>query len=53
MYHLIRRAQSVAGSMPLWIGETGYPTTTVVTGYGGVPRTVSGQELTPVGPIDG
>ena len=44
MYHLIRRAQSVAGSMRLWIGETGYPTTTVVTGYGGVPRTVSGQE---------
>lgn len=44
MYHLIGRAQAVAGSIPLWVGETGYPTTTATTGYGGVPRTASGQE---------
>ncbi|MFY9577904.1 MAG: hypothetical protein WAQ33_01135 [Gaiellaceae bacterium] len=44
MYHLITRAQSVAGATPLWVGETGYPTTTVTTGYGGVPLTPSAQE---------
>jgi hypothetical protein len=44
MYHLITRAQSVAGSIPLWVGETGYPTTTTMSGYGGVPMTPSAQE---------
>ena len=44
MYHLITRAQSVAGATPLWVGETGYPTTTATTGYGGVPLTPSAQE---------
>jgi hypothetical protein len=43
-YDLIRRAQRVAGLTPVWIGEAGYATTTVVSGCGGVPLTVSAQE---------
>ena len=44
MYDSIRRAAAAAAPVPLWIGETGYPTTTASTGYGGVPLTESGQE---------
>jgi hypothetical protein len=43
-YDLIRRAQRVAGLTPVWIGEAGYPTTTIVSGCGGVPLTASAQE---------
>ena len=43
-YALIKRAQLVAGMTPVWIGEAGYPTTTVVSGCGGVPLTASAQE---------
>ena len=43
-YDLIRRAQRIAGTTPVWIGEAGYPTTTIVSGCGGVPLTASAQE---------
>jgi hypothetical protein len=43
-YSLIRQAQLVAGATPLWIGEAGYPTTTVISGCAGVPLTPSAQE---------
>src|SRR5262249_9636827 len=43
-YDLIRRAQRTAGTTPVWIGEAGYPTTTIVSGCGGVPRTTSAPE---------
>ena len=43
-YNLIRRAQRVVGTTQLWIGEAGYATTTIVSGCGGVPLTVSAQE---------
>jgi len=38
------RAKAIAAPIPVWIGETGYPTTSEVSGYGGVPRTISAQE---------
>jgi hypothetical protein len=38
------RARAVASPQPLWVGETGYPTTTSLSGYGGVPRTPQAQE---------
>jgi hypothetical protein len=38
------RAKAVAAPTPLRVGETGYPTTTAITGFGGVPRTQSAQE---------
>jgi hypothetical protein len=44
MYHVLRHAKSVAGGLPLWVGETGYPTTLSGSGYGGVPLTESAQE---------
>src|SRR5256714_519863 len=34
-YTLIKRAQLIAGMTPVWIGEAGDPTTTVVSGCGG------------------
>jgi len=43
-YDLIRRAQRIARTTPVWIGEAGYPTTTIVSGCGGVPLTPSAQE---------
>jgi hypothetical protein len=43
-YDLIRRARRITGLTPLWIGEAGYPTTTVISGCGGVPLTTSAQE---------
>src|SRR5206468_3720719 len=43
-YDLIRRAQRISGPTPVWIGEAGYPTTTIVSGCGGVPLTASAQE---------
>ena len=38
------RAKAVAAPVPVWVGETGYPTTSAISGYGGVPRTPSAQE---------
>jgi hypothetical protein len=44
MYSSLERAAAVVAPARLWIGETGYPTTTASTGYGGVPLTDSAQE---------
>jgi hypothetical protein len=43
-YDVLTRAKAVAAPTPLRVGETGYPTTTALSGYGGVPRTTSAQE---------
>jgi hypothetical protein len=40
----LERASAAAAPAPVWVGETGYPTTTASTGYGGVPLTDSAQE---------
>jgi hypothetical protein len=37
-------ARAIAAPRRVWIGETGYPTTTAVSGYGGIPFTISAQE---------
>jgi hypothetical protein len=44
MYDSVERAAAAVAPQPLWVGETGYPTTTASTGYGGVPLTDSAQE---------
>lgn len=36
--------REIAAPTPVWIGELGYPTSSTVTGYAGVPLTPSGQE---------
>lgn len=36
--------RATAGATPLWIGELGYPTSTTVSGYPGVPLTPAAQE---------
>ncbi|MGZ8707801.1 MAG: hypothetical protein ACXW0R_10510, partial [Gaiellaceae bacterium] len=36
--------RDVAAPTPLWVGEIGYPTSTTLSGYPGVPLTPSGQE---------
>jgi hypothetical protein len=41
---MFARAKAVAAPVPVWVGETGYPTTSAISGYGGVPRTPSAQE---------
>lgn len=41
---VLTRAKLVAAPTPLVVGETGYSSTTLTTGYGGVPRTSSAQE---------
>jgi hypothetical protein len=41
---LYARAKRVVAPVPVWVGETGYTTTTALSGYGGVPRTASAQE---------
>jgi hypothetical protein len=41
---VLSRAKTVASPTPLWLGETGYPTTTSLSGYGRVPRTPQAQE---------
>jgi len=41
---LFRRLDAAAGATPLWIGEIGYPASTTVSGYAGVPLTPSAQE---------
>ena len=38
------RAKAIASPTPLRVGETGYPTTTALSGLGGVPRTRPAQE---------
>ena len=43
-YDVLTRAKAVAAPTPLRLGETGYPTTTALSGYGGVPRSPSAQE---------
>jgi hypothetical protein len=43
-YSVFSKAKAVAAPTPLRVGETGYPTTKTLSGYGGVPRTPSGQE---------
>jgi hypothetical protein len=39
-----RRLAAEARPTPLWIGELGYPSSSTVTGYDGVPLTSSAQE---------
>jgi hypothetical protein len=41
---IFRRLRQAAAPTPLWIGELGYPTSSVVSGYPGIPRTGSSQE---------
>jgi hypothetical protein len=36
--------RDVAAPTPLWIGELGYPSSTTISGYAGVPLTPSAQE---------
>ena len=36
--------RDIAAPTPLWIGEIGYPSSSTVTGYTGIPLTPSGQE---------
>ena len=42
--HVLTRARALAAPTPVRVGETGYPTTTALTGFGGVPRTRDAQE---------
>jgi hypothetical protein len=42
--NVFARARAVVAPLPVWVGETGYPTTSALSGYGGVPRTPSAQE---------
>jgi hypothetical protein len=44
MYDSVEHAAAAVAPQPLWVGETGYTTTTAATGYGGVPLTDSAQE---------
>jgi hypothetical protein len=41
---LYARAKTAVAPTPVWVGETGYPTTPALSGYGGIPRTASSQE---------
>lgn len=43
-YDTFRRAKAVVAPVPLWIGETGYPTTSRGSGFGGLPRSEQAQE---------
>jgi hypothetical protein len=43
-YWTLQAAQAVAAPEPLWLGETGYPTSSRVTGYSDVPLTRQAQE---------
>lgn len=36
--------RAAAGETPLWVGEIGYPSSTTISGYPGLPLTPSGQE---------
>ena len=38
------KLRDIAAPTPLWIGELGYPTSTIHSGFPGVPLTSSGQE---------
>jgi hypothetical protein len=38
------RAKAAVSPAAVWVGETGYPTTSAISGYGGVARTPSAQE---------
>jgi hypothetical protein len=41
---VFRRLRAAAAPIPLWLGELGYPTSTTVSGFDGVPLTSSAQE---------
>ncbi len=43
-YWDIAAAKQIAAPVPIWIGETGYPTTTTSSPYPGLPLTPSAQE---------
>ena len=43
-YWVFRAAKRLVAPAPLWIGETGYPSTPASTGYGDLPPTPSAQE---------
>ena len=38
------KLRDLAAPTPLWVGEIGYPTSTTISGFAGVPLTSSGQE---------
>jgi hypothetical protein len=41
---MFRRLRGAAAPTPVWVGELGYPTSTIVSGFEGVPLTRSAQE---------
>jgi hypothetical protein len=43
-YATFARAKQIVAPTPLWVGETGYPTITNGSGFGGLPRTRVAQE---------
>src|SRR4051794_17116510 len=43
-YWTLQDAQAAVAPVPLWVGETGYPTSLQVTGYSDLPSTTSAQE---------
>ena len=43
-YTDFRAAKHIVSPTPLWIGETGYPSTVTLSGFAGVPLTTSAQE---------
>ena len=43
-YWTLKAAQDAVAPQPLWFGETGYPSSTQVTGYSDVPLTRAAQE---------
>ena len=47
-YSIFAEAKRIVAPTPVWIGETGYPTITVGSGFGGVPRTRAAQEAAQV-----
>jgi hypothetical protein len=47
-YWTLQAAQQAVAPVPLWIGETGYPTSTSTSGYFEVPSTQQAQEAAQV-----
>jgi hypothetical protein len=47
-YSVFAEARRIVAPTPLWIGETGYPTITAGSGFGGVPRMRAAQEAAQV-----
>src|SRR5262249_31659562 len=43
-YWTLQQAQAAVAPQPLFLGETGYPTSTLVSGYSNLPLTAQAQE---------